>query len=316
MPRANRLARSLVLDEMFDLELYKRLRAMTDGGLARMLDDLIPIEVKHVNFWQEFFDLRVDGLDFGRWVKLGLIAGLCRLFGTTAIHLVLEATEIYGLRKYLSIWDVYKDQPLGQAVREVLTDEFEHEDAIVSELVERKINPEKIRNVFLGFNDGLVEILGAVSGFFAAFGEAASVLVASLTVAVAGSLSMAAGVFASTSSEKEVVRMERGKARFLGGGRETAPDEDKPLSLAFVVGVSYFIGAMVPVIPVLFGARSLVLSVLMGGGMAVLVSLVLAYLSGMDVRKRIAMNLLIITLAVSVTYAIGLAAKSLWEISV
>ena len=73
---------------------------------------------------------------------------------------------------------------------------------------------------------------------------------------------------------------------------------------------------MVPVIPVLFGARSLVLSVLMGGGMAVLVSLVLAYLSGMDVRKRIAMNLLIITLAVSVTYAIGLAAKSLWGISV
>ncbi|MBI1865412.1 MAG: hypothetical protein HYR98_06780, partial [Nitrospirae bacterium] len=45
-------------------------------------------------------------------------------------------------------------------------------------------------------------------------------------------------------------------------------------------------------------------------------SLVLAYLSGMDVRKRIAMNLLIITLAVSVTYAIGPAAKSLWEISV
>lgn len=310
-----KLARSLVLDEMFDLALYERLRAMTDGGLARMLDELIPIEVKHVNFWQEFFDLRVDGLDFGRRVKLALIAGLCRFFGTTAIHLVLEATEIYGLRKYLSIWNVYKDKPLGQAVREVLTDEFKHEDAIVSELVERKINPEKIRNVFLGFNDGLVEILGAVSGFFAAFGEAASVLIASLTVAVAGSLSMAAGVFASTSSEKEVVRMERGKARFLGRP-ETAPDEERPLSLSLIVGVSYFIGAMVPVVPVLFGAQSISLSVLAGGTMAVLVSLVLAYLSGMDVRKRIAMNLLIIALAVGVTYAIGLTAKSLWGISV
>ena len=127
---------------------------------------------------------------------------------------------------------------------------------------------------------------------------------------------MAAGVFASTSSEKEVVAMERGKARFLGAERETAPDEERPLSLSLVVGVSYFIGAMVPVVPVLFGARSIALSVLAGGTMAVLVSLVLAYLSGMDVRERIAMNLLIIALAVGVTYAIGLAAKSLWGIAV
>ena len=38
-------------------------------------------------------------------------------------------------------------------------------------------------------NDGLVEILGAVSGFFAAFGDAITVLIAASTTAVAGSLS-------------------------------------------------------------------------------------------------------------------------------
>ena len=168
--------------------------------------------------------------------------------------------------------------------------------------MERKINPEKIRNVFLGFNDGLVEILGAVSGIFAAFGEAASVLVASLTVAVAGSLSMAAGVFASTSSEREVVRMEQGKAQFLGADNGSAGEEGRPISLAFVVGVSYFIGAMVPIVPVLFGARSLALSVLAGVAWPPSSRFVLAYLSGMDVRKRIAMNLFIVALAVSVTY--------------
>ena len=307
-----KLARSLVLDEMFDLELYKRLRAIADGGLARMLDKLIPIEVKHVNFWQEFFDLRVDGLDIGRRIKLALIAGLCRLFGRTAIHLVLEATEIYGLEN---------TSPSGTPTRTSRSARRSGRSSPTSSSTRTRSSRsswsgrstrKRSGTSSLGFNDGLVEILGAVSGFFAAFGEAASVLVASLTVAVAGSLSMAAGVFASTSSEKEVVRMEQGKARFLGADNGSAGEEGRPISLAFVVGVSYFIGAMVPIVPVLFGARSLALSVLAGGGMAALVSLVLAYLSGMDVRKRIAMNLFIIALAVSVTYAIGLAAKSLW----
>jgi hypothetical protein len=29
----------------------------------------------------------------------------CRLFGDPAIHLILEAIEVYGIRKYLSIWN-------------------------------------------------------------------------------------------------------------------------------------------------------------------------------------------------------------------
>jgi hypothetical protein len=33
-------------------------------------------------------------------------------------------------------------------------DEFRHKDVLVTELTKRKINPERIRNVFLGLNDG------------------------------------------------------------------------------------------------------------------------------------------------------------------
>ena len=54
---------------------------------------------------------------------------------------------------------------------------------------ERHINPDKVRNLFLGLNDGLVEILGAVSGFFAAFRSSTAVLAAGFTVAVAGARS-------------------------------------------------------------------------------------------------------------------------------
>ncbi len=48
----------------------------------------------------------------------------------------------------------------------------------------------------------------------------------------------------------------------------------------------------------------------------VLVSMVLAFLSGMDIKKRILTNLVIIACTVAITYAIGLVAKTLWDVSV
>src|SRR5919108_4391637 len=125
-----RLGRRLVLDEIFDLSLYRALHAVAPPDLRRVLDELIPVETRHVAFWQKFFGLELDRLNLGRRLKLALIAGVCRLLGAPAIHLVLEAIEVHGIRKYLAIWHRYGAGPLGGAVREVLQDEFEHEDAV------------------------------------------------------------------------------------------------------------------------------------------------------------------------------------------
>jgi VIT1/CCC1 family predicted Fe2+/Mn2+ transporter len=46
------------------------------------------------------------------------------------------------------------------------------------------------------------------------------------------------------------------------------------------------------------------------------VSTILSFLSGMDVKRRIVLNLAIITVAVSVTYGIGMLAKEVWGIAV
>jgi predicted membrane protein (TIGR00267 family) len=258
----------------------------------------------------------VEELDFRRRVKLTILLAVCRVFGATGIHLVLEAIEIYGVQKYLQVWENYKDSPLGNAVKDVLSDEFKHEDAIVSQMTERKIDPEKIRSIFLGFNDGLVEILGAVSGFFAAFRDSSAVLMAALTVAVAGAISMAAGAYVADSSENEVKKIELGKERFLGKQVEDISGGERPFVSALIVGVSYILGATVPVSPVLFGARSALVSVVCGVIMIILVSFVLAFLSGMRIRKRILINLVIITAAVGVTYGIGLIAKNVWGINI
>jgi predicted membrane protein (TIGR00267 family) len=311
-----RLARRLILDELFDLSLYTALRDVATGDLRKILDQLIPIETRHFVFWQDFFDLRITALDLGRRAKLGLITWVCRLFGAPAIHLVLEAIEVYGVRKYLTLWRAYGGTPLAGAVRGVLEDEFKHEDAVVTAGTERRIQPERVRDIFLGLNDGLVEILGAVSGFFAAFGNAGTVLVAGVTVAVAGALSMAAGAYIAASSEAEVRWTDTERRRFLGESPPSEGAAERPLRSALVVGASYFLGALVPVLPVLFRANSAVPSMLTAGSMIIVVSTIVAFLSGMDITRRILTNLVIIAAAVGITYAIGIVTNALWGIAV
>jgi len=324
-PHDPKLAETLILDEIFDLALYKELRNISEGQLRDLLDDLIRIETTHVSFWQNFFESPLSSLDYRRRIKLRLIMVACRLFGPATIHIVLEAIEVYGVRKYLSIWKSYRDQPLGTAVKGILIDEFKHEDAIVSQMTERRINPERIRNIFLGLNDGLVEILGAVSGFFAAFGDAVTVLIAGTTTAVAGCLSMAAGAYVALSSEREIQATDDDKKRFLGEAslpghfdeeglsRRT---QERPFGSSLLVGGSYFAGAMVPLLPVVFGATDAWLSMLTAGTVIILVSMLLAFLSGMDIKRRIVTNLVIIATAVGVTYAIGRVVKDLFGISI
>ena len=309
------LARKLVLDELLDLALYQALRDVAPPGpLQSVLDRMIPIERKHVAFWQDFLGLPLTALGARRRLELALLVGVCRLFGALAIHLVLEAIEVYGVRKYLAIWETCKGSPLEPGLRGILRDEFEHEDAVVTGDDERRINPERIRNIFLGLNDGLVEIVGAVSGFFGAFGDPATVLIAGTTTAMAGALSMAAGAFVASSSESEVRDTELARQRFLG---EAAPAHDvpaSPLGSAALVGVSYLAGALVPMLPIAAGARTALPSVLGAGVIIVAVSMILAFLSGMNIRRRVLTNLVILAAAAAVTYGIGIATQRIWGI--
>jgi VIT1/CCC1 family predicted Fe2+/Mn2+ transporter len=109
--------------------------------------------------------------------------------------------------------------------------------------------------------------------------------------------------------------MEAERQRFLGAPEPPAGDGDSTVVSALVVGTSYLAGAVVPVLPVLFGARSALPSLVTAGSVIIVVSTLLAFLSGMDVRRRILTNLVIIGAAVGVTYLIGTATKLLWGIA-
>lgn len=311
-----KLGRKLILDELFDLTLYRRLFSIADPELKQTLSEMTEVEVQHFAFWQKFFHTGLSDLGRARRVKLALIFLICRIFGAPAIYLVLDAIEVYGIRKYLQVWERYKDQALGTAVRGVLQDEFGHEDEVVTRLRERIINPDRVRNIFLGVNDGMVEILGAVSGFFASFGQNSLVMVAGLTTAVAGAVSMAAGAYVAMSSESEVRKSQEEKARFLGNSRSSEYRHESVLKSGLLVGASYFIGASFPLMPVLFGSRTPLPSIVTGGSMILIVSIVVAFLSGMDIKRRAMTNIVLIALAVGISYAIGMLVRNLLGIEI
>src|SRR3989442_7909003 len=98
---------------------------------------------------------------------------------------------------------------------------------------------------------------------------------------------MAAGAYVAVSSEQEVARTERRRARFLGTAASSVAAADRAWVSALFVGASYFAGALVPVLPVLLGARSALASLIAAGAMIMAVSLGRALLSRIDLRQRV-----------------------------
>lgn len=303
-------------EEFFDLTLYLKFREMSEGALRQTLNSLIEKEQEHISFWKNFFGLREIKLGFLNRLKLHIFIGLGTILGGKAIGLILESIEIYAVRKYLNLWEQYKNTELGKAAYKILLDELDHEEKIVRAFISEKINASRIRNIFLGLNDGLVEILGAVAGFFAVFQDVASILAASLAVAVAGSFSMAAGVFVGSSSEKEIQELNSAKKKFLNKAVENENVLESPWSAGAVVGFSYFLGSMFPILPVLLGAKNIFFPMIFAGIAMIFVSLIVSFLSGMKIGRRIGINLFILLFAVLVTYTIGILVRNTFGIMI
>ena len=80
-----------------------------------------------------------------------------------------------------------------------------------------------VRDVIFGANDGLVSILALVAGVYGAITESHVILVAGAAGAIAGAISMGAGAYLSSKSEKEVTERERSRK----GIRKGRPPEEE-----------------------------------------------------------------------------------------
>jgi VIT1/CCC1 family predicted Fe2+/Mn2+ transporter len=81
-----------------------------------------------------------------------------------------------------------------------------------------------VRDVIFGANDGLVSILALVAGVYGAITESHPILIAGVAGAVAGAISMGAGAYLSSKSEKEVVEKESERK---GIRKKRTPEEER-----------------------------------------------------------------------------------------
>lgn len=61
----------LVLDELFDLRLYERLRSVSQGGLAEMLDRLVAVEAETLRVLAGLFLLETVHSGRGAAIEVG-----------------------------------------------------------------------------------------------------------------------------------------------------------------------------------------------------------------------------------------------------
>lgn len=254
-------------------------------------------------------------LSFISRIRLNLFLTARKVFGAQAAIIILEMIEIYGIKKYFDVWKQYQNSSLVNQVKEILRDEFSHEEKAITEGAKRKIiSTSKIKNAILGFNDGFVEILGALGGFLAAFGDYLLVGISGLVVGVAGSISMASSAFLSAKTEREITEIEEGKEKILQEIEEKEyvldqKSKENPLTAGFYVGLSYILGALIPVSPFIFGAKSIFWPILISITVIFFLSWLTAFFARESFLKRLKSNSIIIVGAILITYSISYLVK-------
>lgn len=141
-------------------------------------------------------------------------------------------------------------------------------------------------NVVLGFNDALIELTGALVGFSFALREPKIIAVAGLVTGVSASLSMAASAYQQARHE----------------------DGRNPLKAALFTGISYFIIALLLVLPfVLTDNIAAALGIM--GVLTILLLAAISYYSALLLERRYIVQLgemCVFSLGVAtVTFVIG-----------
>src|SRR3989338_2357228 len=302
-------ALQLVLHEQFDLQLYKRfLRRAKSEDLKAILSTMIAEEERHIAIWKKYIPhVKIPAQGITARVKTAILTACVYIFGDTGIRLIVEAIEVHGIREYLLLAHSVAGTALEEPLNAILRDELEHEAQIVGDAYSSKITGERVRSFILGFNDGLVEMLGAVVGFYATISNPSVMMLAGLSVISAGSFSMAAGAYAADRAERELDTIKEAKDRFLTTGHPTVDlnGATGAVTNALIVGCAFIVGGFLPLMPVFFGSPSFVLSVVTAAVGVTIISVVLAFLKGISIRKRVALNLGLIAAAVLFASAVG-----------
>jgi len=322
LAQAERFYRS----EMHDHFLYQSLAERSrDEDLAKQLRRISRMEAGHAKFWGRVIEARG-----GRppevappRLKIRLLGLIAHVVSPLWLVALLEMGEGGAQQAYHAIWRAQLlDDKEQRALAAVVLDEMEHEQVFRQEVE---------------LNDGLVEILGAVTGLSAAYPGAPQVVaVSGLIVGVAGALSMGIDM----DILFEVAPQRAGEALREKLHESGLPDEvshevatrigDNPdavrglllesveeneLRSALFTGFAYLFGVIFPLTPYFFAEDSfsaLLGSVLFAGLALASVGLSIAVLSGISIRTKILEMVVSGLTAAALAYGFGLAMQRLF----
>lgn len=269
------------------------------------------MEKEHAAFWEEVLKKRGKSVSPPKTFFIKWLFSFLKLFlGYRFVNRVMEVAENKTIKKYYLLADhpglTEEEQ---QRLREIIQDEILHETYFGET---REGIEENIRDIFLGLNDGLVEILCAVAGFSGLYNESRWIALSGLVVGLSGTLSMAIGTYISVKNQKDVKEMGFFRMRVLKELFQTGtlppPPGEHPLRAGVLTGMFYLLATFIIIFPFFILSQPLVslgISVLF----AILVwgvsGIIIALSSGLTLGKKIGEMLLTGLGAAAITYTFG-----------
>ena len=300
------------------VELYKieRMHHIIFSDLAKreknkelkgILERLSATENKHAKMWAKI--LEISRIKVPRRTSKFFVFAILLLRHLLGLVLAVKAAERFETQLDKKIVEVERYGGLEphekEIIKEIIKDELKNEAPLKVKILAYNQVLNNIRDIIIGMNDGLVEVLAAVSGLGAALHTPVLILVGGIIIALSGTLSMTGSAFISTSYEINV-NSKSGKKR-------------SAKSSAFYVGGAYVIGAIVPLIPFAFGAGGyygIAISIMLTAAVLSIVASLVALVSGISIKSNILKTLFISIGSAFVTIALGAYARSVLHITI
>ena len=194
---------------------YQRLiKRVTDETNKRLLAEISASELSDAEFWSQRIDKLTGGDKKSARAsflnqRVGLMLGILGTRGFFELAIIAEDESVEDLAiRAANIVDLATSEEWTR----LASDERLHIERIKKEVLGMEGwemgGGGGVRDVIFGANDGLVSILALVAGVYGAISESHPILIAGIAGAVAGAISMGAGAYLSSKSEKEVTEKE------------------------------------------------------------------------------------------------------------
>jgi len=280
---------TIIYEELADIE--------KDAEMKKKLMEISRMERSHMMFWKDFLEKRnvnIEGKK--RSFTIRYLKFFRKIVGIAFVSSLMEFEErdaTYKYNRFLQSLDL--DDEERRKILKIILDELEHEKYFFQS--KEVLRSEHVRDFVMGMNDGLVEILGAVTGLSVVYiDKPLMTAISGIIVGVAGALSMAIGSFISVRSQRQVnegiqnklelvfqVSPEKAKEelyeKLVDSGMPedlahevtskiserkevltsllTEESSDSELMAALYTGIAYLVGVIFPVIPYVFASSSL-----------------------------------------------------------